>query len=157
MSGIYPAKPNSQSALAASTVPRRPREAVGGIRIWLCLNILAPVTTVEGPYGFWSYVHRDDDAEDGRILRLGQRLKDEYELITGGDQIDIFVDRDVPMSLLGRNRQCPSVTRSAGARRLPHRDAIPASQAATSGSTPSGSTFLSPAVPSARVLYLPRT
>ncbi|MEV6341280.1 toll/interleukin-1 receptor domain-containing protein [Nocardia vinacea] len=51
------------------------------------------MTTGENPYGFWSYVHADDDAEGGRIIRLNERIKAEFELITGGGQIDIFVDR----------------------------------------------------------------
>ncbi|WP_433622922.1 toll/interleukin-1 receptor domain-containing protein [Nocardia sp. CA-120079] len=51
------------------------------------------MTTGENPYGFWSYVHADDDAEGGRIIRLNERIKAEFELITGGGRIDIFVDR----------------------------------------------------------------
>ncbi len=43
--------------------------------------------------GFWSYVHKDDDAEGRRITRLAGDLNDQYELITG-ESINIFVDRN---------------------------------------------------------------
>ena len=43
--------------------------------------------------GFWSYVHEDDEAEGGRILRLANDIKAEYELRTA-EEIDLFVDRE---------------------------------------------------------------
>jgi TIR domain len=46
-----------------------------------------------GAVGFWSYVHVDDDAEGGRILRLAERLCNEYSVLTG-DDLHIFVDRE---------------------------------------------------------------
>jgi hypothetical protein len=46
-----------------------------------------------GAVGFWSYVHADDDAEGGRILRLAERLRNEYSVLTGND-LQIFVDRE---------------------------------------------------------------
>ncbi|MHA4848582.1 TIR domain-containing protein [Rhodococcus sp. MSC1_016] len=50
------------------------------------------MTTSEEPAGFWSYVHADNDAEHGRILRLCQLIEAEYSLITG-NEIHMFVDR----------------------------------------------------------------
>lgn len=43
--------------------------------------------------GFWSYVHKDDDVEHGRITRLARDIVDQYELVTG-ESIDLFLDRD---------------------------------------------------------------
>ncbi|WP_299572983.1 toll/interleukin-1 receptor domain-containing protein [uncultured Williamsia sp.] len=51
-------------------------------------------TGEEKPYGFWSYVHDDDAADGGKIARLSTRIKDEYKMITGGDEIEIFLDRE---------------------------------------------------------------
>ncbi|MEV0794909.1 toll/interleukin-1 receptor domain-containing protein [Kribbella sp. NPDC050459] len=45
-----------------------------------------------GPIGFWSYVHKDDEGVDGRILRLARRLSDEFSLLTG-QELSIFIDR----------------------------------------------------------------
>ena len=43
--------------------------------------------------GFWSYVHKDDEAEKGRISMLAKDVVDQYEMITG-DTIDLFLDKD---------------------------------------------------------------
>ncbi|WP_123820519.1 toll/interleukin-1 receptor domain-containing protein [Kitasatospora cineracea] len=43
------------------------------------------------PSGFWSYTHRDNDLDDGRILRLAEAIGNEYEIITG-DELKVFVD-----------------------------------------------------------------
>jgi len=43
--------------------------------------------------GFWSYVHKDDKAEKGRISQLVHDIVDQYELITG-DKIELFLDKD---------------------------------------------------------------
>lgn len=43
--------------------------------------------------GFWSYVHKDDEAEAGRIAQLARDVVAQYEMITG-DSIDLFLDRD---------------------------------------------------------------
>ncbi|WP_030450534.1 TIR domain-containing protein [Herbidospora cretacea] len=43
--------------------------------------------------GFWSYTHRDDLAEGGRLLRLAESVREEYALLTGND-LEIFVDRE---------------------------------------------------------------
>lgn len=43
--------------------------------------------------GFWSYAHRDDEAEQGRLVKLSVHIRREYELLTG-QQIEVFVDRD---------------------------------------------------------------
>jgi hypothetical protein len=42
--------------------------------------------------GFWSYTRRDDDLENGRILRLASRIQSEYELITG-EELKLFIDK----------------------------------------------------------------
>jgi len=44
-------------------------------------------------HGFWSYVHRDDDADHGRISRLAQDVAAEYEMMTG-DSIELFLDKN---------------------------------------------------------------
>lgn len=41
---------------------------------------------------FWSYVHKDDEAVGGRIVRLAQLLRNEYELQTG-EPLVVFVDK----------------------------------------------------------------
>ena len=43
--------------------------------------------------GFWSYVHADDDAEDGRIVQLAKDLAAQFEMLTA-EPIALFVDRD---------------------------------------------------------------
>ena len=43
--------------------------------------------------GFWSYVHKDDEAQGGRISRLAKDLVTEYEMLTG-DRIELFLDKD---------------------------------------------------------------
>ena len=43
--------------------------------------------------GFWSYTHQDNDQDDGRILRLSERIRAEYSLLTG-DDLNLFVDRE---------------------------------------------------------------
>ena len=43
--------------------------------------------------GFWSYVHKDDEAEGGRISRLAREMVKQYEMITG-DTIELFLDKD---------------------------------------------------------------
>jgi hypothetical protein len=43
--------------------------------------------------GFWSYVHRDDAADGGRIQRLARDVVAQYELITG-DDVELFLDKD---------------------------------------------------------------
>ncbi|WP_415936276.1 toll/interleukin-1 receptor domain-containing protein [Streptomyces sp. 039-1] len=47
----------------------------------------------EQAVGFWSYTHRDDELNRGRIRELAQRIADEYELITA-EKIRIFVDKN---------------------------------------------------------------
>jgi hypothetical protein len=48
----------------------------------------------EGPVGFWSYVHADNDAVDGAILHLRQLIVKAYSIITGGD-LTLFVDTEI--------------------------------------------------------------
>lgn len=49
--------------------------------------------TGTSPAAFWSYAHRDDEQDDGRILRLAKRIEDEFSLLTGSD-LNIYVDRN---------------------------------------------------------------
>lgn len=42
--------------------------------------------------GFWSYAHADDDAVRGRIRGLKELVEHEYELLTGGGTLDLFLD-----------------------------------------------------------------
>lgn len=43
--------------------------------------------------GFWSYVHADDEAEGGRIVRLANDVKIQFQMLTG-DSIALFLDKD---------------------------------------------------------------
>ncbi|MFJ8747384.1 TIR domain-containing protein [Embleya sp. NPDC127516] len=45
----------------------------------------------ENPAGFWSYTHRDDVLDDGRILRLAESISHEFEIVTG-EALNIFRD-----------------------------------------------------------------
>ena len=47
---------------------------------------------MEGARGFWSYVHRDDDDEGGRIGQLAKLLEARVRFLTGSD-FHIFLDR----------------------------------------------------------------
>lgn len=57
---------------------------------------VAPVTldrmTSPSAAAFWSYAHEDDENEGGAILRLAERLAEEYSLLTG-TTFTMFVDR----------------------------------------------------------------
>lgn len=44
------------------------------------------------PQGFWSYVHRDNDAMHGAIRRLAEHVQEEYAVLTGGIELDLFLD-----------------------------------------------------------------
>lgn len=46
---------------------------------------------VIGPAGFWSYTHRDDELDEGRIRRLAVAIAHAFE-ITVGDELHVFVD-----------------------------------------------------------------
>ena len=43
--------------------------------------------------GFWSYVHKDDETDGGRISQLARDVVAQYEMITG-DKIELFLDKD---------------------------------------------------------------
>lgn len=43
------------------------------------------------PVGFWSYAHRDNDLDRGRVGTLAQDISDEFELQTG-ESLEMFVD-----------------------------------------------------------------
>ncbi|WP_416975758.1 toll/interleukin-1 receptor domain-containing protein [Streptomyces sp. 4F14] len=47
----------------------------------------------EQAVGFWSYTHKDDKLNRGRIGKLAQLIADEYEVITG-ENLRIFVDKN---------------------------------------------------------------
>jgi hypothetical protein len=51
------------------------------------------VTGNEQAVGFWSYTHRDNELNGGRIRRLAQLIADEYEALTA-ENIRIFVDKN---------------------------------------------------------------
>ncbi len=44
------------------------------------------------PVGFWSYTHRDNDLDGGRVVRLSERIASAFEIITG-DPLEIFLDK----------------------------------------------------------------
>ncbi|MDH6488370.1 toll/interleukin-1 receptor domain-containing protein [Streptomyces sp. SAI-127] len=46
-----------------------------------------------GPAGFWSYTHRDDELDRGRIRRLAEAIAHAFE-ITTGDELHVFVDNN---------------------------------------------------------------
>jgi hypothetical protein len=43
--------------------------------------------------GFWSYVHSDDQAEGGRIVRLAHDIVEQFQMLTG-EKINLFLDKD---------------------------------------------------------------
>jgi hypothetical protein len=45
----------------------------------------------ENRAAFWSYAHRDDENDDGAVLRLSDLLRKQYELATG-EPLEIFID-----------------------------------------------------------------
>ena len=49
--------------------------------------------TPRGTRGFWSYVHKDDDAELGRIRQLARDTSNQFEMLTG-EALEFFFDRD---------------------------------------------------------------
>ncbi|EFF91571.1 hypothetical protein SSTG_01890 [Streptomyces sp. e14] len=51
------------------------------------------MTDYEQAVGFWSYTHKDDELNRGRIRELAKRIADEYEAITA-EKIRIFVDKE---------------------------------------------------------------
>ncbi|MGW9448093.1 TIR domain-containing protein [Streptomyces sp. NPDC055632] len=44
------------------------------------------------PAGFWSYTHRDDQLDEGRIARLSEQIANAFEIITG-EPLEIFLDK----------------------------------------------------------------
>jgi hypothetical protein len=44
--------------------------------------------------GFWSYVHEDDENDGGAMVRLADRVMEEYALLSG-ETLKLFVDRDI--------------------------------------------------------------
>jgi len=44
-------------------------------------------------HGSWSYVRKDDEGMHGAVRRLAENLIAEYEILTGGKELDLFFDR----------------------------------------------------------------
>jgi hypothetical protein len=62
------------------------------------------MSTDNNPAGFWSYTHRDDEIEDGRIRRLARKIANEFEGITA-EELHVFIDKeDVKWGNEWRNR-----------------------------------------------------
>jgi hypothetical protein len=51
------------------------------------------MSSYEQAVGFWSYTHKDNALNRGRIRKLAQLIADEYEVITA-EELRIFVDKD---------------------------------------------------------------
>lgn len=47
----------------------------------------------EGAAGFWSYTRADDEGDHGRVTSLAHHLVAQFRLATGGDVLDLFMDR----------------------------------------------------------------
>jgi hypothetical protein len=47
----------------------------------------------EAAAAFWSYTHKDDEAEGGRIVQLARDLQNQYGVLTGGE-LTLFLDKD---------------------------------------------------------------
>jgi len=45
-------------------------------------------------FGFWSYTHQDNKMDGGNILQLSRLIMEEYDLLSGGEPLNLFVDRD---------------------------------------------------------------
>lgn len=59
---------------------------------------------VDQAAGFWSYT-REDNRQDGqRIVQLADRIKNEYSLLTGGGELQLFLDRDMEWGAAWRER-----------------------------------------------------
>ncbi|WP_328438543.1 TIR domain-containing protein [Streptomyces sp. NBC_00444] len=57
----------------------------------MCSHIKYDTMNAIGPAGFWSYTHRDDQLDGGRIRRLAEAIAHAFE-ITTGDELYVFVD-----------------------------------------------------------------
>ncbi|MGW1434538.1 toll/interleukin-1 receptor domain-containing protein [Streptomyces griseus] len=51
------------------------------------------MTPDSGAAGFWSYTHRDDEIEEGRIRRLATKIANEFEAITA-EELHVFLDKN---------------------------------------------------------------
>ncbi|WP_327331659.1 toll/interleukin-1 receptor domain-containing protein [Streptomyces anulatus] len=70
------------------------------------------MTTNNGAAGFWSYTHRDDEIEDGRIRRLAAKISNEFEAITA-EELHVFLDKaDIKWGDEWRNRIDSALTGS---------------------------------------------
>ncbi|MFE3016697.1 TIR domain-containing protein [Streptomyces sp. NPDC059256] len=70
------------------------------------------MATSSGAAGFWSYTHRDDEIEDGRIRRLANKIANEFEVITA-EELHVFLDKeDIKWGDEWRNRIDTALTGS---------------------------------------------
>ncbi|MEV5899731.1 toll/interleukin-1 receptor domain-containing protein [Streptomyces sp. NPDC052127] len=70
------------------------------------------MTTNNDAAGFWSYTHRDDEIEDGRIRRLAVKIANEFEAITA-EELHVFLDKtDIKWGDEWRNRIDSALTGS---------------------------------------------
>ncbi|MCX5604180.1 toll/interleukin-1 receptor domain-containing protein, partial [Streptomyces phaeochromogenes] len=69
-------------------------------------------TNNTGPAGFWSYTHRDDEIDEGRIKRLAKKIANEFEGITA-EELHVFLDKnDIKWGDEWRNRIDTALTGS---------------------------------------------
>lgn len=47
---------------------------------------------MNAPQGFWSYVRKDDEGMHGAIIQVAKHVQDEFGVITGGIELDLFLD-----------------------------------------------------------------
>ncbi|MFE2269559.1 toll/interleukin-1 receptor domain-containing protein [Streptomyces lavendulae] len=70
------------------------------------------MATNDNPAGFWSYTHRDDVIEEGRIRRLATKIANEFEAITA-EELGVFLDKkDIKWGEEWRNRIDGALTSS---------------------------------------------
>ncbi|MDQ0941809.1 toll/interleukin-1 receptor domain-containing protein [Streptomyces sp. V1I1] len=70
------------------------------------------VTNNSSPAGFWSYTHRDDEIEEGRIKRLAKKIANEFEVMTA-EELNVFLDKlDIKWGEEWRNRIDSALTGS---------------------------------------------
>lgn len=54
-----------------------------------------PAALVADAQVFWSYAHADDERDGGRIARLAEAVRKEYEFLTGGEPLEVFIDQGI--------------------------------------------------------------
>lgn len=61
-----------------------------GFLTWSYVKVLP--MAINGIAGFWSYSHDDNERDGNGLMRLANRIKDEFSLVTG-ESLTLFVDR----------------------------------------------------------------